>query len=103
MSAMTIALFAVRTMITGISATHHRILFRRSFHVRARQVVEQHVELRSEQLAVTLFEMALQFGLMRQDPVRTTVQARVRAEIMKLLAEKPASVIKPLKNSVKKK
>ena len=70
-------LLAVRTMIARIAAAHHRILFRRSFHVRARQVVEQHIELGSEQLAITLLEMPLQLRLVRQNPVQTAVQPRV--------------------------
>src|SRR6185437_7248042 len=41
-------LFAVGTMIARVTATDHRILFRYAFHIRTRQIVEQHVELGTE-------------------------------------------------------
>src|SRR5882724_7317107 len=62
-------------MIARVTATHHRILFRGAFHVGAGQVIEQHIELGSEQLAVALLEMLFQFRLVRQNPVQTPVQA----------------------------
>src|SRR4029079_571968 len=37
-------LLAVWTMIARIAASHHRIVLRRAFDIRARQVIEQHVE-----------------------------------------------------------
>src|SRR5262249_33615241 len=70
-------LLAVGTMIARVAAHHHRILFRRALHVRAGQVIEQHIELRHEQLTVTLFEMLLQLRLVRQNPVQTPVQPGV--------------------------
>src|SRR5581483_5817241 len=70
-------LFTVRTMIARVTAPHHRILLRRTFHIRARQIVEQHVELGAEQLAVALLEMLLQLRFVRQNPVQATVQPRV--------------------------
>src|SRR5215469_3295162 len=41
-------LLAVRTMVARIAAPHHRISLRGPFHIRAGQIVEQHIELRSE-------------------------------------------------------
>ena len=70
-------LFAVSPVIARITAPHHRILFRFSFHVATGQVVEQHVECGGEQLPVTLPEMAFQFGLMRNEMVQTTIEPRV--------------------------
>src|SRR5262249_8376337 len=64
-------------MIARVAAHHHRILFRRALHLRAGQVIEQHIELRPEQLTVTLFEMLLQLRLVRQNPVQTPVQPGV--------------------------
>ena len=46
-------------------------------HIRAGQVVEQHIELGSEQLAVSLLEVLLQLRLVRQTPIQATIQARV--------------------------
>jgi hypothetical protein len=50
---------------------------RRAFHIRASEIVKQHVELGSEQLAVSLLEVLLQLRLVRQNPIQTAVQARV--------------------------
>src|SRR6266699_2685333 len=70
-------LFAVGTVIARVAVAHHRILFRRTLHIRARQIVEQHVELGAEQLAVALLQMLLQLRLVRQNPVQASVQPRV--------------------------
>ena len=42
-----------------------------------RQIVQQHVELGSEQFAVALLEMPLQLRLVWQNPVQAAVQTRV--------------------------
>src|SRR6516162_10111540 len=41
-------LLAVGTMIARVAARHHRVLVRRALYIRARQVIEQHIELRPE-------------------------------------------------------
>src|ERR1700732_714133 len=41
-------LFEIGAMIPRVTPPHHGVLFRRSFHIRAGQVVEQHIELRLE-------------------------------------------------------
>ena len=41
-------LLAVGPMIPRIAASNHRILFRRAFHISARQIVKKHVELSTE-------------------------------------------------------
>ena len=70
-------LLAVRPMIPAVAAANHRILFRRALHIRAGQIVKKHVELGSEQCAVALLQMLLQFRLMRQDSVQAAIQTRV--------------------------
>src|SRR5579875_2197267 len=45
--------------------------------VRARQVLEQHVEFRRKEFAITLLEMLLQFRLVRQQAVEAAVQSGV--------------------------
>ena len=64
-------------MIPRIAAAHHRIVFRRAFHIRARQIIKQYVGLGFEQRAITILEMPLQFRLVRQDAIQTAVQTRV--------------------------
>ena len=70
-------LLAVGPMIPGVAAANHRILFRRALHIRARQIVKKHVELGTEQHTVALFQMPLQFRLVRQDAVQAAIQTRV--------------------------
>src|SRR5438094_8340030 len=41
-------LLAVGTMVARIASPHHRLVLCRSFHIGARQIVEQHIELRSK-------------------------------------------------------
>ena len=64
-------------MIAGMTAAHHRILFRRAFYICACQVVKQYVEFCTEQRAVTIFQMPFQLRLLRQDTVQAPIQPRV--------------------------
>jgi hypothetical protein len=38
-------LLTIRAMIARVSPAHHRVVFRRSFHLGAGQVIPQHIEL----------------------------------------------------------
>ena len=64
-------------MIAAIPAVHHRILRRGAFDITAREVVQQDVELRREQLAVARREMALERGLLRQQVIERAIEATV--------------------------
>src|SRR5712692_4222728 len=66
-------LFAVGTMIPRIAPPHQGVVFRRSFHIGAGQVIEQHVELRLEQLPIALLQMLFDLGLQRQQAVETAI------------------------------
>ena len=68
---------AIGPMIATIAAPHHRILRRGAFHVTAREVVQQDVELRREQLAVARREMALECGLLRQQVIQRAIEPGV--------------------------
>ena len=67
----------ISSMIAAIPATHHRILERRTFDVTAREIVQQDVKLRREQLAVARGEMALQRRLVRQEVIEGAIQPAV--------------------------
>ena len=66
-------LFAVGPVIARVAALHHRVVFRRALHIAAGQVVEQHIELRREQLPIALLEMPLQRSLVGQQAVQATI------------------------------
>ncbi len=73
---------ASSAMIAGVAAAHHRVVFRRSFRIRARQIVKQHIELGSEQLTIALLEMPLQLRLVRQNPYPPATQISRRCRSM---------------------
>jgi hypothetical protein len=64
-------------MVARTAPLHHRVLGRHSFHIVARQVVEQDVELGGKQLAIALPQMLFQLRLVRQDPIQAALQPRV--------------------------
>ena len=53
-------------MIAAIAPPQHRVLRGGPFHIAARQVIEQDVELRGKQLAVARGEMPLERRLVWQ-------------------------------------
>ena len=70
-------LLAVGPMVARVAPLQQRVLLGLAFHVGAGQVVKQHVELGAEQFAIAFLQMALQFRLVGQQPVQTTIQAGV--------------------------
>jgi len=64
-------------MIPRVTAPHHRVLLGCAFHVAAGQVIEQHVVLGGEQLAVAFHQVPLKAGLVRDQPVQAPIEPRV--------------------------
>ncbi|HVN81348.1 MAG TPA: hypothetical protein VMW38_20325 [Terriglobia bacterium] len=70
-------MLTVRPMIAAVPPLHQGILPRFSFHITAGQIIEQHVKFRPEQLPITLFQVSLDLGLVRNQPIQTPVQPGV--------------------------
>ena len=70
-------LLTVGPMVPRIATAHHGILFRRTFHIGAGQIVEQHIKLGPKQRSIALLEVSLQPSLVRQNAIQAAIQAGV--------------------------
>jgi hypothetical protein len=63
----------VGPVIARVSALHHRIARGGAFHIRAGQVVQDHLELALTQLAIALLKMLFQLGLLWQNAIQPPI------------------------------
>lgn len=67
-------LLAVRAVVPGVAALHAGVGGRQALHVRAGEVVQQHLVLRAEQFPIAGAQVLFQRGLVREEPVEAAVE-----------------------------